>query len=233
MLVAPELYLVGYCACAADAERIAGPQHGPGAQALSELAAECRIAIVTGYAERYGSRIYKAACAFGPDGNALAQFRKLHVPVNFERSAFATGNRLVCFDWLGVRFGLLICYDLEFPEPIRALARLVVQVILVPTALSANWTRLTTTLVPTRAFENGLFVAYVNRCQIGSRHAALRRLRHCRSSGLRRCAGRHRRGAHHRQPRPRSHCQGARKAALPVGLESRGLGRSAGVGRPP
>ena len=162
MLVAPELYLVGYCACAADAERIAGPQHGPGAQALSELAAECRIAIVTGYAERYGSRIYKAACAFGPDGNALAQFRKLHVPVNFERSAFATGNRLVCFDWLGVRFGLLICYDLEFPEPIRALARLVVQVILVPTALSANWTRLTTTLVPTRAFENGLFVAYVN-----------------------------------------------------------------------
>jgi len=71
---------------------------------------------------------------------------------------------LVLADLEGLKVGLLICYDIEFPEASRMLALAGAELISVPTALMEPYCRTTRIIIPTRAYENQLFVAYVNRC---------------------------------------------------------------------
>ena len=63
----------------------------------------------------------------------------------------------------GVRVGVLVCYDIEFPEPARQLALAGADLIAVPTALMEPSEWIAQTLVPARAAENQVFVAYCNR----------------------------------------------------------------------
>jgi predicted amidohydrolase len=58
---------------------------------------------------------------------------------------------------------VLICYDIEFPEPARRLALAGADLVAVPTSLMAPYDVVARTLVPARAAENQLFVAYANR----------------------------------------------------------------------
>ena len=62
----------------------------------------------------------------------------------------------------GIKVAPMICYDVEFPETVRKAALLGADLVAVPTALVTQFAFLTSTMIPTRAFENGLFVAYVN-----------------------------------------------------------------------
>lgn len=63
----------------------------------------------------------------------------------------------------GLRVGVLVCYDVEFPEAVRALALAGAQLVAVPTALMEPSAWIAETLVPARAAENQVFVAYCNR----------------------------------------------------------------------
>ena len=58
--------------------------------------------------------------------------------------------------------GLLICYDIEFAPHVAELARAGVELILVPTANMRPYEFVAQVLVPTRAFENQVFLAYAN-----------------------------------------------------------------------
>ena len=60
--------------------------------------------------------------------------------------------------------GLLICYDVEFPEAVRALVLAGADLIVVPTALMRPYENVPEQMVPARAFENQTFIAYANRC---------------------------------------------------------------------
>ena len=70
------------------------------------------------------------------------------------------------FDLNGIKTGMLICYDVEFPENVRTLALAGAELILVPTALPEGIIsrRVADTVVPTRAFENGVFLVYADLC---------------------------------------------------------------------
>jgi predicted amidohydrolase len=59
-------------------------------------------------------------------------------------------------------FGLAICYDIEFPELARTLALAGADAILAPTANMAPYDSVATRLVPARAEENAVFIAYAN-----------------------------------------------------------------------
>jgi 5-aminopentanamidase len=63
----------------------------------------------------------------------------------------------------GIRVGLLICYDVEFPESVRLLALAGADLIAVPTALMDPFGAVARILVPARAVENQVFLAYANR----------------------------------------------------------------------
>lgn len=64
----------------------------------------------------------------------------------------------------GIKIGILICYDVEFPEAVRALALAGAELIAVPTALIRPFDIVARTLVPARAFENQVYVAYAGMC---------------------------------------------------------------------
>ena len=72
------------------------------------------------------------------------------------------GNEVVTAGINGVTVAPLICYDVEIPEAVRAAARAGADLVMVPTALRQQYSHLTETMIPTRAFENGIYVAYVN-----------------------------------------------------------------------
>lgn len=162
LVVFPELYLSGYNVGEA-ARELAEPADGPSARRAGEIARANDIAILYGYPERAGDEVYNAAQLVERDGRRLANHRKLHLPSAWEKRIFGRGETLTTCTLDGVRIGVLVCYDVEFPESVRSLALAGAELVLVPTALTRPYDRVSTGLVPTRAFENGVFVAYADR----------------------------------------------------------------------
>ena len=120
---------------------------------------------MVGYPERDGDAVYNAAAVLGAQGEWLGNYRKQRLSGAFENATFERGNGGdTLFSLNGLTLGVLICYDLEFPENVRRLALAGVRAVLAPTALSAEFAIVAEKLVPTRAFENGVFVVYGDRC---------------------------------------------------------------------
>jgi predicted amidohydrolase len=163
LLVCPEMFLTGY-AIGDGVSRLAEPAQGPGAAAVAEIAARHGLAVLYGYPERDGERIFNAARLIGPDGVPLANYRKTHLFGDFEREWFTPGERpVVQAELAGLRLGIMICYDVEFPENVRAHALAGTDLLLVPTAQMHPFEFVARSVVPVRAFENQMYVAYVNR----------------------------------------------------------------------
>ncbi|MEU3823554.1 MULTISPECIES: carbon-nitrogen hydrolase family protein [unclassified Streptomyces] len=163
LLVAPELFLTGY-AIGADIARLAEPADGPSAREAAAIAVRHGLAIAYGYPERDGEAVYNSARLVGADGMLLANYRKTHLYGGFEQDWFTPGDQpVVQAEVGGVRVGLMICYDVEFPENVRAHALAGTDLLLVPTALMHPAEIVAEAVVPVRAFENQLYIAYANR----------------------------------------------------------------------
>ena len=157
----PELFQSGYNigdAVTAQAE----PRDGPFAKALSALARTHGTAILTGYAERHGEQFFNSAICLDKTGATVGHHRKLLLPPGFEGDHFTPGDGCTLFDLNGLSVAILVCYDVEFPENLRHVAMAGADLVAVPTALGAQWGVVAEKLVPTRAFENGVYVAYAN-----------------------------------------------------------------------
>lgn len=161
LLLLPELFASGYN-IGADVAAAAQPADGTTAQAMAELARRHRLAIHYGYPERVGDRLYNSAQCFDPEGKPLDHYRKQVIPPGFEQDHFTPGKGCTLFRYRGVCIATLICYDAEFPEAVRQVAQMGAQLVLVPTALSARWGWVARQMMPTRAFENGIYLAYAN-----------------------------------------------------------------------
>lgn len=140
---------------------------GPFVRALTDLARDLDVVVVAGLLERAddGRRVRNAVVAVGADG-IRAVYRKLHLYDAFgqRESDWVEPGEIAppqTFDVGGLRFGLMTCYDLRFPEVARTLADAGVEVALVP----AEWVRGALkehhwrTLLQARAIENTFFVA--------------------------------------------------------------------------
>lgn len=166
LLVAPEMFLSGYAIGHEAARRLAEPMDGPSARRAGAVAKEQGIALAYGYPELGADgNVYNAAILIGADGARLLNYRKAHLFAALDRSMFTPGGGTYATARLGpFTVGLLICYDVEFPEAPRALALAGADLILVPTANMKPYEPVSHLLVPARAYENGLYVAYANRC---------------------------------------------------------------------
>lgn len=167
LLIAPEMILSGYdIGAQAIAER-AEAADGASARAIAELARVHQLAILYGYPERDGEKIYNAVQLIDRDGSRLANYRKTHLFSDIDRDAFSPGDQATVIAELeGWRVGLLICYDVEFPETVRRLALAGADFVAVPTAVMQPYDFVASHMVPTRAVENQVFIAYVNRCGV-------------------------------------------------------------------
>jgi predicted amidohydrolase len=134
LVVLPELASSGYVFADADeAERTAEPLDGPLVRGLREVCAAHGGYVVTGLNERDGDCRHNSAAVIGA-GGVLATYRKLHLYYD-EQSWFEAGTELPVADLPFGRLGVVICFDLWFPEPARALALAGAEVLAVPT----NW----------------------------------------------------------------------------------------------
>ncbi|MCX5016293.1 MULTISPECIES: carbon-nitrogen hydrolase family protein [unclassified Streptomyces] len=164
LLVTSEMFLTGYALEIQDIAALAEPADGPSAAAIGEIARRHGVAVLYGYPERAGEAVFNAAQLIGPDGVPLANYRKTHLFGCFEQDAFTPGDTpVVQADLGGLRVGIMICYDVEFPENVRAHALAGTDLLLVPTAQMHPFQFVAEQLVPVRAFENQMYIAYVNR----------------------------------------------------------------------
>lgn len=163
LLLTPELFATGYAP-----GRIAGsvPEASVVAarEALLAIAANRGIALVfslpgPGPAEERQI----TATLVDKTGAIILGYAKSHLFGPEEASSFRPGTEAPrVAELLGLRVALLICYDVEFPETVRAAAVRGAQLVLVPTALTAGYENVARVLVPARALENSLTVAYSN-----------------------------------------------------------------------
>jgi predicted amidohydrolase len=163
LAIFPEMFLTGYNIGDAVFD-LAEPADGPSAAAVESIARESGVAILYGYPERSGQRVFNSAQLVHPARGAIANYRKTHLYGGEEKRLFAPGDDLVTADLDGLKVGILICYDVEFPEAVRALALAGAELVAVPTALIEPFDIVSRTLVPARAFENQVYVAYAGMC---------------------------------------------------------------------
>ncbi|MEE8121492.1 MAG: carbon-nitrogen hydrolase family protein [Anaerolineales bacterium] len=163
--VFPECAITGYSLSADEATAIAEPMPGPHTQRLSDACRDAALtAIMVGTLEKdKQGRVFNSAALVGPDG-LIASYRKTHLPYLVVDRYLTAGDTLPG-PWVtsAGRVGMLICYDIRFPEPARVLSLAGAQVILLSTA----WPR-TATLYPefmaqSRASENSVFLVAANR----------------------------------------------------------------------
>lgn len=135
LLVLPELAASGYVfESEAEAESTAeDAAQAPIVGALTEVCSASAMHCVVGINERAGAVRHNSAVLLGPRGH-IATYRKLHL-FNDEKSWFAPGADLPVVDLPFGRVGMVICFDLWFPEAVRTLALAGAEVIAVPT----NW----------------------------------------------------------------------------------------------
>lgn len=165
LLIAPELALTGYGASNLFPS-LASPADGPVAEQLSVIARRHALTIVAGFAEADGSTIYNSAFVTNGAGESTI-YHKSHLYGPYERQWFCPeAPHSVLVNVEGVKMGLLICYDVEFPENVRRLARAGADLVVVPTALPVGWSGqfIAEHMIRVRAFENQVFVAYINHC---------------------------------------------------------------------
>lgn len=140
VVVLPELASSGYVFRDRDeAARLAEPPDGPTVSEWGALAAALGVVVVAGLCERGADgALFNSAVVLDESGLRTA-YRKAHL-WNTEKLVFAAGDApppvvTVSGD---VRLGVMLCYDLEFPEWVRVPALAGAQLLCVP----ANWPRL-------------------------------------------------------------------------------------------
>ena len=160
LIVFPETHLMGFPSVEQVAQ-VAEPLDGPTVQAVQRAARERNISVVIGVAEADAGRFYNTTLLITPEGIAL-KYRKTHLWAS-DRGVFSAGDRYATCLWNGVRVGLLICYDIEFPESARALAQLGVELIIVTNGNMDPYGPTHRTAIMARAQENQAFALMVNR----------------------------------------------------------------------
>lgn len=160
LLIFPELFLSGYN-IGDTVWKLAEPVDGPSLKRACEIARTHHLALVFGYPEREGSQVYNSSVLINSTGEQVANYRKMHLFGSEEKRLFMPGDQFVHHKMNGWQLGLLICFDIEFPESARTLAIQGTQLLVIPTAITD--TRIAEITIPARALENQLFIAYINR----------------------------------------------------------------------
>lgn len=165
LTVFPECAVTGYnFATLDDARAIAEPLDGP---SLAALAQSCRAegvhCIVGTLRLGDGGAVYNTAVLIGP-GGVIGAYDKAHLPLcGVDKYAAHGDTGFRVFDTPLGRIGMLICYDLRFPEAARALALRGADIIALPTNWPSGAETAPEFMARARAFENRVFVIACNR----------------------------------------------------------------------
>jgi len=108
------------------------PIPGPSTKFLGELSKKYHLYIVAGILEKEGEVVYNTALLLDRNGNLAGKYRKVSLPREEIDGGVTPGDALPVFDTDFGRIGMMICWDVSFPETARTLAKKGAEVILMP-----------------------------------------------------------------------------------------------------
>jgi predicted amidohydrolase len=131
---------------------VAEPVPGPVTDAYGELARRKKAYVIAGIYEREGAAVYNTAVLIDRTGKVAGKYRKVYIPREEIEVGITPGSDYPVFDTDFGRIGMMICWDVEYPEPARALALGGAEIIFMPIWDGDNL------LTKARAVENHLFL---------------------------------------------------------------------------
>lgn len=161
-----EITLTGY-RCKDELRELAEPIDGPSITTIRKIAQKKKCYIIFGMPlkdSKITGIIHNAAILIHPDGR-VDTYEKWFLPTfgPFEEKLyFDEGERLAVFETIFGKIGLLICYDLYFPEILKAYSLQGADIIICISASPSTTRQYFETLLPARAIENTTFLLYVN-----------------------------------------------------------------------
>ena len=166
LLIFPELHLTGY-SMRDEVSHLAEPIPGPSTKKVEALAKEHDVHIVLGMPEESEVKgvIHNTAVLVGPKG-LIGKYRKIHLPTHSvfeERRYYRPGRQAAVFKTEIGTIGLNICYDLYFPELTRLQTLQGAELIVCISASPGLRRRFFEGFCLSRAMENAIYLAYVNR----------------------------------------------------------------------
>jgi len=166
LVIFPELSLTGYVVRDQIYE-LAETIPGPATKTIENIARKTKAYIVFGMpelSEKTRAIVYNTAVLVGPEG-IIGKYRKMHLPTHSvfeEKRYFRPGYQATAFDTEVGKLGLIICYDIFFPEVNRLTRLKGAQLMVCISASPAIRRMFFETLTAARAIENTAFLAFVN-----------------------------------------------------------------------
>ncbi|MBN2557196.1 MAG: acyltransferase [Clostridia bacterium] len=165
IIVFPELFSTGYNLdlIGDGIYDMAEDSSGPVISAACAEAALAKIYVVAPVAYKDGGAIYNSAVVIDDRGRVVNVYHKNNLWDKEQKYFGYGGHDYRVYKTPFARFGVIICYDVDFPETSRALAKAGAQIIFVPAAWAVTHRSLWDIFLPARALENTVFIAGVNR----------------------------------------------------------------------
>jgi (R)-amidase len=165
LIVFPETTLSGF-PTRENISDIAQTLDGPALTAVRDAARQKGVSVAVGLAERDGNQVYNTTVLVDERGDIALRYRKTHLWAS-DVGVFTPGDRFETSMWNGLTVGLLICYDIEFPESARAVAALDADLLIVTNGNMDPFGPVHRRAITARAMENQMFALMVNRCGSG------------------------------------------------------------------
>ena len=123
---------VTYCGTGLGPSDVAEPMPGPSSDFFAALAQKHDLYIVVGLTEKAGDLIYNVAAMVGPNGKLVGKYRKVCLPREEIEKGITPGEEYPVFDTRFGKVGMLVCWDVHFPEVARQLANRGAEVLALP-----------------------------------------------------------------------------------------------------
>ena len=164
LTIFPECALTGYCFNSREeALPFAETIPGPSCDKLAETCGRRGVFAVMGMLEAAGDKLFNACVLIGP-GGVVGAYRKIHLPyLGIDRFTDPGDRPFAVHDVNGTRVGMNICYDSAFPESARVMALEGADLIVLPTNFPPGGQCMAEHMVNTRAMENNIYYACINR----------------------------------------------------------------------
>ena len=165
VLVLPETWNAGFFP-REELEKYADQDGKRVKERIGALAKRYAVNIVAGsVVNRKAGGVYNTAYVFDRDGTVIGEYDKTHLFTPMEEDRyFQKGDHLTTFELDGVRCGIIICYDIRFPELTRSYAVNGLDMLFVVSQWPAVRIPHLLALTKARAIENQIFVVCCNSC---------------------------------------------------------------------
>jgi 5-aminopentanamidase len=164
LVVFPECAVTGYMfASREEAKPYMETVPGPSTDRMEKLCRELGTHVIYGFLEKEGNRCFNSAALVGPQG-LIGNYRKTHLPfLGIDRFLDRGDGPFCVYQTTIGNIGIHICYDCNFPEVARSMALGGADILGLPTNWPVGRMVVPRLILPTRAFENHVYVVAADR----------------------------------------------------------------------